>query len=166
MVNLILVMSFLKKEFEKLEPFTFGPSDHKQFYKNQGQIVCLRESCEGCKYLNNECSFKKKLIDSEYIPNVRRAMGIEDESFLILKNKIPIEEISYLTEDQKLSHYPSNLHFLFQDYKKDPLYIFKGQIRYYGSLEEFNKSKYLNEFEFIKEYNPHLKLFSLDYSAI
>ncbi len=156
----------LKKDFERLEPFTFGPEGHKQFYKHHGKIACLRESCDGCKFKDNGCSFKEVKIDVDYIPNVRRGMAVESTPFLILKNKKPLSDISYLTKDQILSKYPTNLHFIFQDYTKEPLYIFKGQIRFYGSLSEFKNSKYINDFEFLKEYNPNMRLFSLDYSAI
>lgn len=154
----------LLDKFKNLEPFTFGPENHKQFYKHQGKIYCLRKSCDLCKF-KDTCKFTKDKLEIDSNPNVRRALAIENESFLILRPNVDIKDIPILTEDQRLAYYPYNLHFIKQS-KKDKLFIIKGQVRYYGSLNDFNNSEYIKYFTYVKSYNPNSCIFSLDYSAI
>jgi len=154
----------LQEKFSHLTPFTFGPDDHKQFYKQQGEIFCLRKACDGCKY-KEECSFKEKKLEVEPIPNVRRALAVENIGFLLLKPNLDPKDIPVLTKDQLMSFYHSNLHFVLQKHGKG-LFVIKGQARYYGSIEEFNSSEYSKYFSIIKIYKPKQRLYSLDYSAI
>jgi len=150
---------------ESLRPFLFGPTpETEQFYSDKGDIYCLRESCEGCPLNNGKCEFIESEMELSPNPNTRRALAVEDKAFLILKNTKPIKEIEYLTYNERMSMYESNLHWVLEPIKQ--LRILKGQIRFYGTQEEFNQSKYVNDFKVIKEYIPKYRLYSLDYSAI
>lgn len=157
-------MPELNKNFENLETYVFGPdSDHKQFYKNQGEIYCLRVSCDGCRF-NSSCEFKESSLEVDPNPNVRRSMGIENQSFLVLDPIVEINEIP-LDRNQKLSVYQSNLHFLVQD-PNAKFQVVKGQFRFYGSTEDFIESSWSSYFSVVKEYMPKHKLYTFDYSAI
>lgn len=154
----------LQENLEHLRPFTFGPDGYKQFYKHQDNVYCLRKTCDDCKF-SSVCTFKTDKLEVDPSPNVRRALAVEPLDFLILEPIKPIEQIDILTLDQKLSLYPSNLHFV-KHSPKDIFYIIKGQIRYYESEEHFKSSKYSQYFTIVKKYKPKHRLFSLDYSAI
>ena len=47
--------------------------------------------CDGCKF-KDECSFETGKLEVDPNPNVRRALAVESDPFLILQQTKPIEE--------------------------------------------------------------------------
>lgn len=158
----------IKKGLKDLEIVMVGTP--KQFIVSQGETFCARDGCEGCPYDNNGCSYEESELESSLIPNARRGIGYEDRSFLVLKFKEG-KSIADLPEELKTNPYdnlclnPYNLHFLLWDDTK-PFRIIKGQIRYYGDMQEFFSSDYCTFFDVVTKYRPKHKVFALDYSAI
>lgn len=155
--------------FENLDPYLIGTP--RQFYIDQGEVYCLRKVCQDCPYLDQGCEIEKEdQIQSDPIPHPRRAIGYEEDSFLILRFK---EGQSFETLPKELwdnpyldkSLYESNLHFILTD-PKSIFKVIKGQIRYCGDKQSFEDSPYSEFFDIFDEYIPQHKIAALDYSSI
>jgi len=157
----------LAEGFENLEPYLIGTP--RQFYVDQGKVYCLRKSCEDCS-IKDECEIDSEQIQVNPIPHPRRAIGYEESSFLILLFKdgcshtdLPSELWDNPYSDKSM--YEANLHFILTN-PKSKLRVLKGQIRYYGSIEEFEDSPYSEYFDTFDEYSPQHKVVALDYAAV
>lgn len=147
----------------------------RQFFIHDGNVFCVRKSCEGCPYNNNGCVYEDSVAQANLIPRPRRGIGFEEESFLILRLKVSsIKDVPVELWDNPRTDLseecPDNLHFVFtKTYLRNPnskLWVLKGQYRYYGSLEEFNSDPIREYFDIIQEYTPEHYVLSMDYSSI
>lgn len=160
--------------FEEFKPFLMGYP--RQFFWNLGKVVCIRDKqsdeeateCDSCPH-RDKCKHSKAQIWAHAIHHARRMSGLEEYHFLVLRFK---EGYSY-------DNFPENLwnqkydrkclselnnHFLLNDTKK-PYRVLKGQIRYYGTKEEFEQSEYFRYFDIITEFEPEHYLLANDVKA-
>lgn len=161
-----------QKAYHELIPTLIGAADHKHFITFQGEIHCIRETCEGCSFLGNGCESEEVEIQQSIIPHSRRGVGFEERPFLILLFK---EGHSFSTLPQELWDNPladrayaheGNLHWALTDPKTAKFHTLKQQLRYYGTREEFSTTPYAEFLEIFDEYVPQHRIVSLDYSAI
>lgn len=160
------------KEFEKSSPFLMGKNEEeKHFIVEQGELYCIRENCDNCKYNNKGCEFEETEIQTAIIPNTRRGIGFEDKNFLILILKGGFDFIKDVpkelwdNEHSDKSLYESNLHFILSNIGSK-FRVLKGQFRFYGDKEEFGQSEYSKYFQVFSEYIPKHYPVSMDFSAI
>lgn len=159
----------LLPDFEEHVPFLMG--NPKQFFIEQGAIYCVRASCDSCPHNNDGCSFVEEKIQTNVVPHARRGIGAEETSFLVLllkegldfKKDVPEDLWNHSLDNYSLS--PNNLHYLLSDLQKS-FRVIKGQIRFYGTEEEFNNSLYCKYFDLFSEYIPKHNIVAMDLSAI
>jgi len=155
--------------FKDLEPFLVG--NPKQFVVYQGAVYCLRKECEDCPHCNGECEFEEELIQTGAIEHPRLGIAFENKSFLILllkeglnfKDDVPMHlwdsEYSYLALNE------INVHYILAN-QKAKFRVLKGQFRFYGDKNEFDKSEYAQYFNIFDEYIPQHYLVAKDLKAI
>lgn len=156
-------------EFKELSYYLIG--NPKQFVIEQGEVYCVRKECNGaCEHFENGCSHEIKQIQMSQIYNARRAIGLEEQPFLILLFKdgqsfetIPEELLSNKYAEKASDE--RNLHFVLNN-PEFKFHSFKGQLRYYGNADEFLSSHYSEYFYIFSIYEPKHYLVSVDYSAI
>jgi hypothetical protein len=158
--------------FESLYPALVGPEGYKQFIVHQNELYCIRLTCTDCPFFNKGCEHVESKLPVAVVPHARRGVGFEERAFLILKFKpgqsfetLPKELWDNPCADKAYAH-EANLHWAMTDPDKATFHTIKGQIRYYGTAEEFLESPYA-EFLFVfRTYTPEHNIASLDYSAI
>jgi hypothetical protein len=160
------------KEFEKFSPFLLGKNEEeKHFIVEQGDLYCIRENCDNCKYSGKGCEFEETEIQTAIIPNTRRGIGFEEKDFLILILKEGLDFVKDVPKElwdnphSDKSLYESNLHFILSNLK-NKFRVLKGQFRFYGNKEEFEISEYSKYFQIFSEYTPKHYPVSMDFSAI
>lgn len=157
----------IKKEMKKLEMFLVGTP--RQFYVEQGETFCVRDGCNGCPYVG-ECEFEEAEVQKDPSPHARRGVGYEERSFLVLAFK-PGVKVSDISEELIDPLYLKNglveceIYYFLMD-QKDLFRVFKGQIRYFGTKEEFQITPYAEFFEVVGGYDPIHGIVSFDFSAI
>lgn len=169
----------IKEKFKHLSAFLVG--NPAQFLLASGSFYCVREGCEECPYHNKGCSFVEEKISSAMIPPARRAIGLEEKSFLVLR-LLPGKEFRQPSPEETespnlvpqslwnnpLDHFSldeRNLHFITANLSKK-FRVLKGQFRYYGSREEFQESPYAEYFSVFNEYAPQHHVVAFDFSAV
>lgn len=164
-------MTPIIKSFQKdYDSFLIGPTEEsKHFIRQQGKLLCVRDGCEGCQ-LSEGCEFKEIEVQTYPLPHARRGLGLEEESFLVLKI---LPEVTFEDLPEGMCEYPKealderNLHFLMHPWGTKDLVPFKGQWRLYNhTQEDFNNSPYSAYFEVYVPYTPIHRPFSMDLSAI
>ena len=153
----------IKDKFSDFIPFLIG--NPRQFIWDKGKVICLRDKqtpeektpCDSCPH-NTSCKHTKTKIYNAPIPHARRMTGMEETPFFILKfnqghsyDTLP----DYLWNqkyDKECFNYCNN-HFLYNDNTK-PYRVIKGQIRWYGTEQEFLQSEYSNYFHILSHYEP------------
>jgi len=159
----------LLPDFEDQRPYLIGSP--RQFYANQGDIFCLRATCDDCPHFNDGCEHEEEKIQVDIIPHARRGIGTELIPFLILRLKkdlnftVDVPEDLWNHDRDPFSLDERNLHFLLSD-QKHKFRVMKGQFRYYGSKEEFDASPYAEYFDYWDEFIPQHYVVAIDYSAI
>lgn len=170
----------INKDFKDLEDFLVG--EPKQFLIEDGSVFCVREAeeeggdpCQDCPY-NQECEFTESFTQLNLIPQSRRGIGFEEESFLILRFKDQYKSMEDVPEElwdtpfSNLAENEYNIHFILKKtYLSNPdskLWVIKGHYRYYGGLEEFENDPLSEYFQIFDQYIPQHKLVAFDYSAI
>jgi|ERR1019366_426548 hypothetical protein len=158
--------------FEELYPSLIGPEGLKQFLVHQNELYCIRLSCEGCPFFNNGCEHEDSNLPIAVVPHSRRGVGFEERAFLILKFRVghsfetlPLELWDNPHADKAYAH-EANLHWALTDPDNAVFHTLKGQLRYYGSAEDFVDSQYAEYLTIFRTYEPQHYIASLDYSAI
>lgn len=168
----------IKDKFKHLSSFLVGTP--AQFLLISGEYYCVREGCEECPYFNKGCESQEEDVSAAMIPPARRAVGLEERSFLILQllpgkefrfpekgeenpNLVPVSLWNTPRDPYSLDE--RNLHFVLSDLKH-PFRVMKGQFRFYGTKEEFEKSEYSRYFSVFNEYVPQHHIVAFDFSAI
>ena len=168
----------IKKKFQHLQSFLTGSP--QQFLVLQGHTYCVREGCEDCPYLGKGCQSEAENISSALIPPVRRAVGVEETPFLVLRlgdgkefrypdkdevnpDLVPMSLWNTCRDPHSLDE--RNLHFVTSDLKHR-FRVMKGQFRYYGTRTEFEGSEYAKYFVVYDEYLPQHHVVAFDFSAI
>lgn len=151
-------------------PFLEGSGDSKHFIIQNGELLCVRKSCEGCQY-SAECEFEEAKAYIDPIPPARRGVGLEETPFLqlYLKPAVSLEEIpeELLQGAREESLEECNNHWMLQDWRATSFKIFKGGIRLYGvSKTEFEHTPYAQYFGLIGGFEPASRPVSLDFSAV
>lgn len=157
--------------FEELYPSLLGPADAEQFIVNQGELYCIRPSCDGCPFAG-KCEFVEEELPMAAVPHPRRGIGFEEKTFQILRfmeghsfETLPKELWDNPYADKAYAH-EANLHWAYTEPKTATLHTLKGQVRFYGTAIDFYKSAYAEYFEIADTYEPIHHPVSLDYSAI
>ncbi len=167
----------IKAKFKHLEAVLVGTP--KQFLLQGGEYFCVRESCEECPH-KDTCDNVEEEVQNSLIPSSRRGVGFENKPFLVLLLKegmkfespvegednscrVPVE--LWNTPYDPLSLDERNLHFILSDLKHK-FRVMKGQIRFYGTKEEFDASEYSKYFKIYSDYTPSQHIVALDFSAI
>lgn len=164
-----------KSKFEGLQYILVG--NPKQFFTYMGKVFCVRECSASCPYFQNGCEMEeeKTLVERSLTPHPRRGIGIEDTPFLLLRwkkdeegkpytwNSVPMKLWDNPYSD--IADYEYNVHFVFRD-RKCPIWTIKGQLRFYGTREEFENSAYAEWMEYYSEYTPAHSIACADFSAI
>ena len=168
----------IEESFRNLEPFLIGTP--RQFYVDQNAVYCVRthidkeqHPCTGCPYKDNGCELAadKIKIQVDPVPHSRRGIGIEERAFVILAFK---PEHSFDTLPRDLWDQPyadkaldeANLHWALTDPDSAKFHTLKGQLRYYGTPDEFAASPYAEYFDVLDYFDPVHRIASLDFSAI
>lgn len=131
---------------------------HEHFIVDQGELICVRDSCEGCE-LAPRCESEEVEVYSEPIPPARRAIGMETEPFLVVD-----PETVELTPLQRTALDPANLHCVLDLPPAEGLWAGKGQARWYGGRESLEER--WPGAAVLDEYEPAHRLVSMDYAAI
>lgn len=153
----------IKSKFEEFKPFLIGYP--RQFIKNLGKLICVRDKqndgesspCDSCPH-KEKCKPSKTKIYNSPIHHARRMAGMEETPFYILKFN---EGFSYENFPESLwnqKYDPKclndlNNHFLLNDNSK-PYRVIKGQIRWYGTEQEFRESEYVKYLHIFSHYEP------------
>lgn len=151
-------------------PFLEGSGDSKHFIIQNGSLLCVRKTCEGCQYLG-ECESEETKAYIDPIPPARRGLGLEEGTWLQLYLK-PDKSIKDVPEEllqgaREESMDECNNHWMLQDWRTTSFKIFKGGIRLYGvSPEDFEQTPYAEFFGVVGNYVPKSRPVSLDFSAV
>lgn len=153
----------IKGKFEDFKPFLIG--NPRQFIWNLGKVICVRDKqtpeesspCDSCPH-NGKCRHGKTKLYNSPMPHARRMTGMEETSFYILKfnegqsyNTLPESLWNQKYDRQCLNDL--NNHFLLNDTSK-PYRVIKGQIRWYGGMDEFSNSEYSKYLHIVNHYEP------------
>jgi hypothetical protein len=158
----------LLEGFEELKFFLIG--NPKQFITYQGELFCLRKSCDGCPHVGT-CEFEEGELQAGYLEHPRRGIAFENKPFLvlILKEGLRFEKDVpkdlWDSEYSNLSLNESNNHYILAN-QKSKFRVLKGHFRYYDTVEEFEKSEYNKYFKVFDRYEPTHYLMAMDLSAI
>lgn len=157
--------------FADLYPALLGPAGAEQFIVDQGEVVCIRPTCDGCPFKDG-CEFEEVSIPTSAIPHSRRGIGFEDRPFLALRFKdghsfetLPVELWDNPYADKAYAH-EANLHWAYTDPNSAIFHTLKGHLRYYGTEAEFAASPYAEYLTVFRPWEPQHHIVSQDYSAI
>lgn len=158
--------------FADLYPALIGPPGLEQFLVHSNELFCIRPSCDGCPFFNAGCDFEESKLSPALVPHARRGVGFEERPFLILSfrdgesfDTLPVELWDNPFANLAYKH-PSNLHWAYTDPDTAVFHTLKGQLRYYGTRDEFEASPYAAHLQVFDEYEAVHFITSLDYSAI
>lgn len=184
----------IQADFAPLDPYLIGTP--RQFIVYQDDVYCVRahpddlerkkpelNPCQGCPHFEHGCEIagefpvesairNKDGVLSGMEPHVRRGIGMEARPFLVLAFR---EGQSHATLPRHLwdNHFAdramneANLHFLLTNPKRTKFHTLKGQVRYYGTVPEFEASPYAEYLAVFDDFDPksHHPI-SMDKSAI
>lgn len=161
----------LLKDFSEFFPILLGEGGGRHFLVEQGNLVCVREGCDGCMYREG-CESEEGLVQVSLIPNSRRGIGFEERGFLVL-GFLGGVDFSLLPKELWDGEYSDkcfksecNVHYVLTNPRLKRFHVLKGQIRYYGDMGDFEVSGYAKYFRVRGEYVPGHGIYSMDYSAI
>lgn len=161
----------LLEKFEEFFPILLGEGEGRHFLVEQGDLVCIRDGCDGCQYREG-CESEVGEVQVSLIPNSRRGIGFEERGFLVLGFRgglgfgdLPRELWDGEYSDKSFKS-ESNLHYVCVEPRFAKFHVLKGQMRFYGDRGEFEGSGYAEYLEVVGEYVPSHGIYSMDYSAI
>ena len=166
-------MKIIPKIQEKMGAHLIG--EPPIFLVENNQIFCVKDvseglktPCEDCPHISS-CQNEPAKVQLSAVPPSRKAIAIENESFLVLQPRegVSVAEIPEHLKNQSLDHLcldERNLHFLLNDFSK-PYQVLKGQIRYYDTEEAFLLTEYPQFFTIHSKYVPSHHIVALDYKS-
>lgn len=184
----------LQADFEPLRPYMIGSP--RQFFIWQGATYCARahpddlarknpalSPCQGCPHFAAGCEIAgEDQVEGAYVnkddgsisgmePHARRAIGMEQRSFVVLAFKsghshatLPKDLWDNPFADKAMNE--ANLHFLLTNPRTATFHTIKGQLRYYGTEEAFLASPYAAYLDVFDRFEPSHHPVSMDKSAI